>query len=53
MGLGIGNNVGFSWFNYKIQGVSQGNAEIRLSHTYDADNFFNNDYFVGGRPSDC
>ena len=53
MGLDIGSNDGFSWFNFKTQGVSQGDAEIRLSPTYDARNFFNNDSFVSGRPSDC
>jgi len=53
MGLGIGDNDGFSWFNFKIQSVSQGDAEIRLSLTYGTGNFFNNDSFASGRPSDC
>jgi hypothetical protein len=53
MGLNIGDNDGFSWFHFKIQGVSQGDAEIRLSLTYGTGNFFNNDSFDSGRPSDC
>ena len=53
MGLDIGDNDGFFWFNFKIEGVSQGNAEIHLSLTYDTGNFFNNYSFAGGGPSDC
>ena len=53
MGLDIGSNDGFSWFNAKIQSFSQRDTEIRLSLTYDAGNFFNNDSFVGGGPSNC
>ena len=53
MGLSIGDNDGFFWLTFKIQGVSQGDAEIRLSLPYDTGNFFNNDSFVSGRSSDC
>ena len=53
MGLNIGNNDGFSWFNFKIQSISQGDAEISLSLTYDLGIFFNNDSSVSGRSSYC
>jgi len=53
MGLNNGDSDGFSWFNFKVQIISQGNAEIRLSLTYDIGIFFNNDSSVSGRPPAC
>jgi len=53
MGLNNGDSDGFSWFNFKVQIISQGDAEIRLSITYGIDFFFNNDFSVNSRSSDC
>ena len=50
MGLNNGDSDGFSWFNFKVQIISQGNAEIRLSLAHDIGIFFNNDCSVSGRP---
>ena len=52
MPKGKGNSDGFSWFNFKVQIISQGDAEIGLSLTYDISIFFNNDSSVSGRPPD-
>jgi len=53
MGLNNGVSDGFSWFNFKVQIVSQGDAEIGLSLTYDISIFFNNDSSVSGRSPAC
>jgi len=53
MGLNDGDSDGFSWFNFKVQIFSQGDAEIRLSLTYDIGIFFSNDFSVSGWPPAC
>jgi hypothetical protein len=53
MGLNNGDSDGFPWFNFKVQIISQGDTEIRLSLTHDIAIFFNNDSSVGGRSPAC
>jgi hypothetical protein len=53
MGLNNGDSDGFSWFNFKVQIFSQGDAEIRLSLTSDIGIFFSNDSSVSGWPPAC
>jgi hypothetical protein len=53
MGLDNGDGNGFFGFSFKVQIISKGNAEIRLSITYGIGIFFNNDFSVSGRPPAC
>jgi len=53
MGLNNGDGDGFSWFNFEVQIVSKGDAEIRSSITYGIGIFFNNDSSVSGRSPAC
>jgi hypothetical protein len=53
MGLNSGDSDSFSWFNFKVQIISKGDAEIRLWLTYNIGIFFNNDSSVSGRPPAC